>query len=257
MRDVTGSNGTGDEGWVDLARNLPGIEVTPEEARRRAEEAGRDPSSPHKSDSKSAIGDLLATLTEPSRWDRWRGRTTGWFVLHSVPLGDGSGGISTSVDHLVVGPPGVMIVNSEDYRPVKRAPGDWTPDVWVRIHRDGLEVDGHQTEYMLKVRREALRVAGFLLQALVPDRPDLVGRVPVQSVVVIVGGQFVVGTQPSRVTMLRSIKLLDTLRGFPAVLDHEKAAAVYAIARRAATWNPIGWCLDSMGPGPDRRRSGR
>jgi hypothetical protein len=41
-------------------------------------------------DGEFAVADLLATLVEPSRWDRWRGRGTGWFVLHSVPLGDGT-----------------------------------------------------------------------------------------------------------------------------------------------------------------------
>lgn len=224
--------GSGAAEWVDLARNPPGIGVTHEAARRfRTEGAGADHSWRVGADGEVAVAQLLATLTEPSRWDRWRGRTTtGWFVLHSVPLGDGHGRIRGDVDHLVVGPPGVVTINTKNHRTGK-------------LYLDGeqLILNGHRTEYVPKARREAQRVTGFLQQTLAGQLPQLAARVPVRPLVTIVGGRLmVVGSWPSRVTVVMSTKLIETLRAFPATLDVEQARDVYELARRSTTWNPPG-----------------
>jgi hypothetical protein len=216
------------QGWVDLARNPPGIGVTHEATRRRqAEGAGADRSWRVGADGEFAVADLLATLTKPSRWDRWRGRPTGWFVLHSVPLGDGRGRVRGDVDHLVVGPPGVVSINTKHHRTGK-------------LYLDGEELvlNGHRTGYVPKARREAQRVTGFLQQALAVERPELAGRVPVRPLVVIVGGRLMVNTWPSGVTVVMTSTLVESLRALPAMLDTQAAAAVYELARRSTTWNP-------------------
>ena len=150
------SSESAEQGWVDLARNPPGIGITHEAARRRqAEGAGADRSWRVGAEGEFAVADLLATLTEPSRWQRWRGRSTGWFVLHSVPLGDGHGRVRGDVDHLVIGPPGLVSINTKHHRTGK-----------LYLDGDELVLNGHPTAYVPKARREAQRVTGFLQQTL-------------------------------------------------------------------------------------------
>jgi Nuclease-related domain len=219
----------GGQGWVDLARNPPGIGVTYEAVRRRQEEGeGADRSWRVGAEGEFEVADLLATLTRVSRWDRWRGRTSEWFVLHSVPLGDGQGRVRGDVDHLVVGPPGVVSINTKHHRTGK-----------LILHGDQLVLNGSATEYVAKARREAQRVAGFLRQALAASgRLGLAGQVPVRPLIVIVGGRLVVETWPSGVTVVMTRNLIEALRAFPGVLTADAVGAVFELSRRSTTWNP-------------------
>jgi hypothetical protein len=88
-------------GWRDLAVNPPGIGIT-HEAPHRQQRDGADRSRRVGADGEPEAAALLATLTAVSRWDRWRGGRQEWFVLHSVPLGDGHGN-TRGIDHVVVG----------------------------------------------------------------------------------------------------------------------------------------------------------
>ena len=67
--------------WLDRPRRRAG------ECGRQADGAGADRSRRVGADGEFEVAALLATLTGVSRWDRWRGRGPGWFVLHSVELG--------------------------------------------------------------------------------------------------------------------------------------------------------------------------
>ena len=67
--------------------------------RRHAEGLGADRSWRVGADGEVAIAQVLAELTEPSRWERLRGRGPGWRVLHScrwVMARAGSAGTSTT-----------------------------------------------------------------------------------------------------------------------------------------------------------------
>jgi Nuclease-related domain len=216
-------------GWRDLALNPPGIGVTYEAARRRqAEGAGADRSWRVGADGEAEVAALLATLTQVSRWDRWRGRRQEWFVLHSVPLGDGHGHIWGDVDHLVVGPPGVVSINTKNHRTGKLVLGG-----------DELILNGHRTAYVPKARREAQRVTAFLRSALTAaGSPELAARVPIRPLIVVVGGRLVVDRWPVGVTVVMTSSLIASLRAFPAALAPEDVDAVYALARRDITWNP-------------------
>jgi hypothetical protein len=221
--------GAGGQDWVDLALNPPGIGITHEAARRRqAEGAGADRSWRVGADGEFAVAHLLATLTEVSRWDRWRGRAPRWWVLHSVPLGDGHGQAHTDVDHLLIGPPGLVSINTKHHRTGK-----------LYLDGDQLVVNGYPTDYVPKARREAQRVTS-LLQATHTAHGDceLAGRVPVRSLLAIVGGRLMTGHWPAGVTVVMTSTLVQAIRAFPAVLDPDRVAAVYALARRSTTWNP-------------------
>ena len=52
---------------------------------------------------------MLAELTAHSRL---RLRTPRWRVLHSVPVEGGR-----DIDHVMIGPPGVVTINSKHHRP--------------------------------------------------------------------------------------------------------------------------------------------
>ena len=171
---------------------------------------------------------LLATLTGVSRWDRRRGRGPGWFVLHSIELGDGHGNVRGDVDHLLIGPPGVVSINTKHHRTGK-----------LVLAGEELVLNGYRTDYVPKARRETQRVAEFLGAALTSaGRPELAGRVPVRPLIVIVGGRLVVDRWPSGVTVVMSSRLVEAVRAFSAMLGGQEVGAAYEVARRSTTWNP-------------------
>jgi hypothetical protein len=169
-------------------------------------------------------------LTEVSRWDRWGGRPQLWWVLHSVPLGDGRGDgqAHTDVDHLLIGPPGLVSINTKHHRTGK-----------LYLDGDQLVLNGRRTDYVPKARREADRVTSFLHTALTAHgHAELVGRLPVRPLLAIVGGRLMTERWPAGVTVVMTSTLIEAVRAFPVVLDPDQVAAVYELARRSTTWNP-------------------
>ena len=149
-------------------------------------------------------------------------------MLHSVPLGDGHGQAHGDVDHLLIGPPGLVSINTKHHRTGK-----------LYLDGDQLVLNGHPTGYVPKARREAERVTGFLQQALSVARvPELAGRVPVRPLLAIVGGRLMTDRWPAGVTVVMTSTLIEAIRAFPAVLEPDQVAAVYELARRSTTWNP-------------------
>ncbi|ODU05884.1 MAG: hypothetical protein ABS81_06350 [Pseudonocardia sp. SCN 72-86] len=214
---------------MDLARNAPGIGVSYEAARRRqAEGLGADRSWRVGADGEVAVGEVLAELTKVSRWDRLRGRPPSWWVLHSVPLGDGRGRVRGDVDHVLIGPPGVITINSKHHRAGR-----------LTLDGEQLVVNGHLTEYVRKARREAERAAQFLRPALAgAGTPELAARVAVRPMLAIVGGRLLISRWAPGVTVVMTRQLLHAVRSIPAVLDAAEVATVYEVARRSTTWNP-------------------
>ena len=215
--------------WVDLAANPPGIGVSYEATRRRrVEGAGADRSWRVGADGEFEVASLLASLTTASRWDRLRGRRPRWFVLHSVPLGDGHGRIRGDVDHLLIGPPGLVSINTKHHRTGK-----------LLLDGDELFLNGHPTDYVAKARREAERIEQFIRPALTASgATELASRLPVRPLIVIVGGRLLVDRWPSGVTVVMIRTLIEVLSTLPAVLAAPEVTAVYELARRSTTWNP-------------------
>lgn len=97
---------------VDLARNVPETSITHEATRRRVSEgAGADRSWRVGADGEFAVAELLVELNPVSLIPWPRRKPPAWRVLHSVPVGDGR----TDIDHVLIGPPGVVTINTEHH----------------------------------------------------------------------------------------------------------------------------------------------
>jgi hypothetical protein len=149
----------------------------------------------------------------------------GWHVLHAIPVGDRG----ADIDHVVIGPPGVVTINTKNHPEAK---------VWVR--GDTVKVNGHHQRYVRNSRHEAQRAASLLATRLDQD-------VPVHAVIAIVGARdgFVVKEQPAgdTVSVVLHKRLTSHLRSLPVALDASEVERVYQAARHLATWQPttVGW----------------
>jgi Domain of unknown function (DUF5710)/Nuclease-related domain len=207
----------------DLARNAPGIGVTHEAARRRQTEGeGADRSWRVGADGEATVAEVLAVLTTPSRLDRLRRRAPAWHVLHAVPIGTGRG----DVDHVLIGPPGVVTINTKHHRAGRLA-----------LAGEELTVNGRKTDYVPKARREAERAGALLCDGLIAaGRDDLAGRLQVHSMIVVVGGRVLIESWAPGVTVVMTRQLVHALTSMPPTLDHAQAEAVYSVARFRPMW---------------------
>ena len=187
-QDVEG----GDQGWTELARNSPGVGVSQETVRRRfAEGEGADRSWWVGEAGEVHIGEVLAPLAQPSRWQRLRGQPAAWRVLHSVPLRDAAGEGRGDIDHVLIGPPGVVTINTKHHR----AAG-------LLLDGDTLTVNSRPVDYIRKARVEALRALDLLQPALVgAGHQRLAEQLQVRPVIVVVGARLVVQRPADRVVV--------------------------------------------------------
>lgn len=147
--------------------------------------------------------------------ERWAAKR-GWHVLHAVPVGRKG----ADIDHVLIGPYGVITVNTKTTR----------GKVWVA--EQGMVVSGTKVDYLRNSRYEAQRTRGLLARAY--------GRhVPVQSVIVFVGatGFTVRGEGPRDVAVLRDLRAFRRwLRRRGTVLTPEQVSKVYELACQPSTW---------------------
>lgn len=94
-------------------------------------------------------------------------------MLHSVPLGDGQGRVRGDVDHVLIGPPGVVTINRLYRIPTGAAgllraavlarrdqpPAAPQPDVVSLLGRDGWLLPGARPDAPLSVRALQQRLA--------------------------------------------------------------------------------------------------
>jgi hypothetical protein len=149
------------------------------------------------------------------RLDRWAARG-GWHVLHAVPVGRNG----ADIDHVVVGPFGVVTINT-------KATGT---SVWVGQY--GMKIGGTTVDYLRKSRAERTRVARLLAHAVG-------AQVPVQSVIVFVGARRFTRSRggPRDVVVLPAPgELRRWLRRQGTVLEARQVETLYAAARRPETW---------------------
>jgi len=147
--------------------------------------------------------------------NRWAARH-GWHVLHAVPVGQRG----ADIDHVVIGPFGVVTVNTK------------TTGTAVWVGEYGLTVGGKSVDYLRKSRHEASRAGQLLSQATGLN-------VPVQPVIVFVGARRVTVRRggPADVAVLASPRLLHHwLRRQRAALPPGQVEAVYQAARKPASW---------------------
>jgi hypothetical protein len=155
------------------------------------------------------VGALLAQLGE------------GWTVLHSVPVGRGA----SDIDHVVIGPPGVLTINT------KFSPGK---DVWVAGR--GMYVGGTKQQYVTNALYEARRASNYLSQ-----RSGL--TVPVIGVIAFVDPARITYKAPAgggeadpEIRVVRDTELLNVLRT-RAEFSEEQVARIVDAAARPETWS--------------------
>jgi hypothetical protein len=141
----------------------------------------------------------------------------GWRILHAVNLGLGG-----DIDHLLIGPFGVLTVNTKHH-----------PRAAVEVGERVLFVRGKQQPYIGKASREAARVRQALSAAA--GRP-----VNVAPLIVVHGHRTLrgwVSHRPQGVQVLPSWAVAWWCR-LPgqATLPAAEVDALYALARRPATW---------------------
>lgn len=147
----------------------------------------------------------------------------GWTVFHAVPVGSrpGPSGAVADVDHVVVGPPGVFVVNTKHHRGQR---------VWVGER--AVMVAGQKQPYLRNSDLEASRVRGVLAQAGI--------EAPVTAVVALVGAREVtVRQQPRRVRVFRAEALVRWLTRLPPVVDSGTTAAVARLFDDPGTWRQV------------------
>ena len=155
---------------------------------------------------------MLARLTR---------RRPPWRVLHAVPAGAGHG----DLDHVLIGPPGVVTVT------VERHPGPA-----VRVDGDRFTVDGEDVEHVPRARAQAERAGRLLAAALGADAgtaPPVIAALAVDaaSVTPAPGGEL-----PAGVLVATPASLSRLVTALPAALDDREIDELYAVARRLGTW---------------------
>lgn len=136
-----------------------------------------------------------------------------WMTLHDLPLGKGG----RNVDHLVIGPAGVLSVNT------KNLSGK------VLVKRNAFLVGNFPDRALHIARDEAARVAQRLTSAM--QTP-----VEVVPVIAVLAPALEVRDEPEGVHVVEGRSIARWLDAQPHVLDRVEAARVYECARRNATW---------------------
>lgn len=141
-----------------------------------------------------------------------------WRVLHAVRVGDRG----SDIDHVVVGPVGVVTVNTKHH-----------PHASVWVGGETFMVNGQRVPYIRNSRHEARRAVRLLSeQAGFP--------VAVIGVIAVMGAHkgFTVKKQPEdgAVIVVARKRLTRVLQHLPSRLSTREVDAIYEVARRSSTW---------------------
>lgn len=204
---------------VDLALNKAG-----ETARRRA--AYEEP----KSTFVSIFNQLVDAKTPARNWRlgaegeelvakqivKMQRSDSRWQVVHDIRVGKRG----ANIDHLLVGPAGVFVIDSKHWR-----------DADVTIHNSGAVKDGYYVKGLLPaIKKQAEMAQDALSSAL--DYP-----VAVQPIVAVVNARsFTVKVDPVDVLITPRRQLVERLRRYPEMLNEHQIAQIFAAMRRPSTW---------------------
>ncbi len=210
----------------DLSRNVAGVGVTHEAARRRqggGAEAARSWDVGAKGERQ--VGDLLDRMAALSWWDRVRGRGPRWRVLHSVKVVDAGGTFLGDIDHVLLGPPGVVTINTKYHRRGS-----------VQVDDNAVIVNGRRLPYIAAARREAERARAGLRAALrIRGHGELAANLPVRPLIVVVGAVPRPAGEPA-VPVIALQRMRYTVESLPFRLADNQVTAVYEVARSQDTW---------------------
>lgn len=139
----------------------------------------------------------------------------GWHVLHAVPVGKNG----SDIDHVVIGPPGVVTINTKCHP---------RGDVWVA--RRALLVNGRKTDYLRNSQFEATRAAELLSAAC--GRP-----IEVRAAVVFVDLEDIkIKQMPPDVHVATRRRVVEWLHSLPATTTPDDVDEIFSRARNSTTW---------------------
>jgi Nuclease-related domain len=149
------------------------------------------------------VGDMLDTLGP--RWD----------VLHVVPVDDSG----KDIDHLVIGPPGVFTITTENF-----------PGQEIKVNGDDLAVGSQRFDDIAAARALGQHAAELLSEA--GGRPISVTPL----LVVVTPTKLSLRRQPEGAAVVASKQLLQYLEKLGRTLDGADVAFISDIADRSTTW---------------------
>lgn len=213
----------GEEAWTDYATNVPGQGVRTQ-ANQSFEEMRE------RSRFWTGVARVLDLKTEERAWRKGaegeesvgtkldRLIEDGWFVLHSIPVGNKG----SDIDHVVIGHGGVYTLNTKNH-PGKK--------IWVSPNQ--IRVDGFVHPYLRNSRHEAERACRLLSQA--------VGwSVPVRPALVLLTGTIipnvVIKKRPVDVDIFDRMDVPKAFHRAPQRLTPDQVREVFEVARRSTTW---------------------
>ncbi|MFC5140132.1 DUF5710 domain-containing protein [Actinomycetospora rhizophila] len=161
------------------------------------------------------LAEALRGLTEAGPLAQ---RRPPWRVLHAVPMGPGCG----DIDHVLLGPPGLVTVNTEHHH-----------GRTVRVDGDRMTVDRKPVDHLPRAREEAER-AGRLLAAARRDEPGTAP--PAVGALAVVAASVTTASAPPGVLVATPVGLPRLITALPAVLADGEIDELYAAARRLGTW---------------------
>lgn len=155
---------------------------------------------------------------------------TRWDVLHVVPMNDAapcnthgdaeSTQAPAQIDHLVIGPPGVFSLTTENY-----------PGQEIRVSGDAMTIGGRTVDDILVARRLATAAAARLSSAT--ER-----TVRVEPVIVVMdSSRLLLREQPTGVTVVRARHLVRLLTRLDRTLPGARVAQISDLAERDTTWD--------------------
>lgn len=147
------------------------------------------------------VGASLATLPAP------------WRVLHSVPVGRQG----ADVDHVVVGPAGIVTINSKHH-----------PGGKVDVRGDAVFVGGGYQHYIRNARTEAEHARSAASASGV--------SAPLYAAVCVVGGRVALKEPADGVQVLPLPELIGWVLSLPRVLSDTEVVRLYAHLRHASSW---------------------
>lgn len=146
-----------------------------------------------------------------------RGLGAGWHVVHAVPHS------GADIDHLVVGPPGVLTIAAENHAGRR-----------IQVSGTALFVDGRRTSDIPAAEHEARLASRALTRAV--GTPVI--AMPL--VVVVDPARIVRGSVASPVDVVDVRVLIDYLTALPALLPPPLVRTIARAAEEWTTWRPFG-----------------
>ena len=138
-----------------------------------------------------------------------------WRCLHSVEVGNNG----SDIDHIVIGPPGVITLNTKCHPKGK---------AWVGQHL--VMINGQKTPYLRNSRHEAKRA-----QKLLNAATDC--AVPVRAAIVMVGlEQLTVNQMPEDIAVTTYRDVTRWLGKLPNQLTPDQVESIFTVARLSTTW---------------------